>query len=113
MNLIFKFSTKRLIAERNLRKIEKKLDREPGNQKCFFYQSERKSEYHHLIPKSQGFEWIDRKDNLLPVGRTAHNILHSGCNEEIRMLPRFEEYLEKMEKLDKKYYNRYLLKLIK
>lgn len=107
------FSIKRLKAERSLRKVEKRLDREPSNQKCFFYQSERKSEYHHIIPKNQGLEWIDREDNLLPIGRTVHNILTFGCNSEIKILPRFNEYLEKMEQLNQNYYRRYLLKLSK
>ena len=110
---MFKFSTKRLIAERNLRRIEKKLDREPGNQKCFFYPIERKSEYHHIIPKSEGLKWVDVKENLLPVGRTAHNILTFGCNGDIKALPRFDEYLKKMNWLSISYYNRYMLKLSK
>ncbi len=110
---MFKFSTKRLRAERNLRKIEKKLDREPGNQKCFFYPSERKSCYHHIIPKSEGSPWITLEANLLPIGQTAHNILTFGCNSDIKVLPKFKEYLKKMNWLNDNYYNRYLLKLSK
>lgn len=108
-----KFSIKRLKAERNLRRIEKKLDQKPENQKCFFYSTERKSEYHHIIPKSEGLKWIDMKENLLPIGRTAHNILHSGINEAIKRLPWFGVYLEEMKKLNMQYYHRYIMKLAK
>lgn len=108
-----KFSIKRLKAERNLRRIEKRLDREPVNRKCFFYPSERKSCYHHIIPKSEGIKWIDMEENLLPIGLTAHNIITFGCNDEIKNLPRFNKYLRKMNWLNDNYFNRYLLKLSK
>lgn len=108
-----KFSIKRLKAERNLRRIERILDKKPENQRCFFYASERRNCMHHIIPKSEGLKWIDMEENLLPVGRTAHAILHNGCNSEIRALPRFKEYLRMMNWLNDNYYNRYLLKLSK
>jgi len=110
---MFKLSTKRLKAERNLRKIEKKLDQEPSNQRCFFYRSDKKDVYHHIVSKSEGLIWVDMEANLLPIGSVAHVILHSGYNKEINVLPHFKEYLEKMEQLDEKYYQRYLLKLTK
>jgi len=108
-----KFSIKRLKVERRLRKIEKKLDRESINRKCYFYPSERKSCYHHIIPKNEGLKWIDLEANLLPIGQTAHSILHNHSNSDIKTLPRFKEYLEKMKRLNISYYNRYLLKLEK
>ena len=108
-----KFSLKRLKIERNLRRIEKELNQKPEYRRCFFYASEKRDCYHHIIPRSQGLEWIAQKDNLLPIGRTAHNIIHFGTNGEIKFLPRFREYLEKMKKLNERYYNRYLIKLEK
>jgi len=108
-----KFSTKRLKAERSLRKIEKKMDQEPGNQRCFFYASEKTSCMHHIIPRSEGLKWIAMEANLIPIGLTAHHIIHAGINKEIICLPRFNEYLAKMKRLNEEYYQRYILKLSK
>lgn len=111
--MIRTFSLKRMKAERQLRKIEKELDQNPINSKCFFYPSEQKSEYYHISPKSEGLKWIAMKENLLPIGRTAHFILHNGTNREIKSLPRFQEYLKKMKNLNLGYYYRYKIKLEK
>ena len=108
-----KFSIKRLRAERNLRRIEKELKQEPVNSKCFFYPVEKRSCFHHIVNKSEGLKWIDRENNLLPIGHTAHKILHRGYNTDIICLPRFPDYLLKMKKLNEDYYNRYMLKLSK
>jgi len=108
-----KFSLKRLKAEYALRKIEQELDEKSENQRCFFYRSERKSEYHHIVPKSEGLKWIAMEANLIPIGLTAHHIIHAGINKEIICLPRFNEYLAKMKRLNEEYYQRYILKLSK
>lgn len=107
-----KHSYKRAIQERNLRKIEAELNQDEKNHYCFFYPNIPKMEYHHIISKAMNSELIDEKSNLIPISRYAHKILHNGTVKQLRELPaeRFREYLERMERLDKKYYSRFKLK---
>jgi len=108
-----RYSKKRQQAETELRRIEKELDQDESNLHCFFVPAQRKSCYHHIINKSEGLQWVAIKENLLPIGTWAHDVLTFGTNEEIKKLPMIKEYLELMEFLDKDYYQRYLLKLDK
>ena len=103
-----RLSLKRAKKERELRLAEAELDQIPENSRCWFYPSEAKREYHHIIPKSESFEMIAEKKNLLPAGGTAHNILDHGTNDEIMGLPRISEYLAKMKDLNEGYYNRFI-----
>jgi len=105
------YSKKRAVQERNLRKIERELEADPANDKCFFYPTERRSEFHHVCPKAQCPNLIDCKENLIPVGTTAHNILHRGTTYQIRRLRNLDKYLEKMKSLDEGYYNRFAMRL--
>ena len=105
------YSKKRQQQERNLRKIERELKADPANDKCFFYPFERRSEFHHIIPKSQNALLIDCKENLIPIGITAHNILHRGTTYQIKRLRNLDKYLEKMKSLDEGYYNRFAMRL--
>jgi len=108
-----KLSKKRAAQERRLRKVEAELDQYEENQYCFFFPSEPKTEYHHIIPKSQNAQLIDDKENLLPVGRRAHDILTFGATQDIRELPmdRLQLYLIRMAHVDYNYYRRFIVKL--
>jgi len=108
-----RYSKKRQQAEIELRKIEQELDRDEKNLHCFFISAQRKSCYHHIIPKSEGLKWVAMKENLLPIGTWAHDVLTFRPNEEIMKLRNIDEYLEKMKELNEDYYQRYLLKLEK
>jgi len=107
-----KYSYKRALQERNLRKIEKELDKDPENIVCFFYHHLLKKEYHHIIPKAHNQELIDCMGNLIPVSMDAHFVLHNGTVKQLRELPaeRFREYLSRMERLDQKYYFRFRMR---
>ncbi|MBA7527653.1 hypothetical protein ES705_19831 [subsurface metagenome] len=107
-----KFSYKRNLQERNLRKIEAELKVDPANDMCFFYPNRRRTEFEHICPKSQYPELIDCRENLIPISREAHYVITFGTVKQLRELPakRFREYLEKMEKLDRKYYSRFKMR---
>jgi len=108
-----RYSKKRQQAENELRRIEKELDQDEINLHCFFIPAQKKNEYHHIIPKAEGLQWVAMKENLLPIGTWAHDVLTFGKNEEIKKLPWIDEYLEMMELLNEDYYQRYMLKLSK
>jgi hypothetical protein len=99
-----KVSRKRASIDRQLRKAERELDRDERNLRCFFFPSRYKSEYHHIIPKSQAPHLIAAKENLLPVSRDVHNVLTFGTREEKEWLPRWSEYLERVKQLDTQYF---------
>ena len=100
-------SKKRARQERRLRKIEKELIAE-GNTRCFFYPRKSASCYDHVISKAHNSSLIDCKENLVPISTEAHFIIDHGTNEQIKELPNLFRYLEKMKKLDEKYYNRFM-----
>lgn len=100
---------KRKLQERNLRKIEKELNKDVSNMHCFFFPLDMKREYHHILPKSQFSEFIDCKENLIPVGTSAHWTLTFGTGRQLQNLPKFKEYLEKMKALNQQYYYRFCL----
>lgn len=100
---------KRKIQERNLRRIEKELNKDVSNMHCFFFPLDMKKEYHHILPKSQFPELIDCKENLIPVGTSAHYTLTFGTGRQVMNLPKIGQYLSKMKSLNEQYYFRYLL----
>jgi len=108
-----RYSKKRQQAETELRRIEKELDQDEKNLNCFFVLAYPKSEYHHIVPKSEGLQWVAKKENLLPISTWAHDVLTFGTNEIIMKLPNIYDYLLKMKKLNEDYYQRYMLKLSK
>lgn len=83
---------------------------DPANARCFFFRMEPRSCFDHCVPKSQNQDLIDCEENLIPISHRAHNIITFGTAEQMRQLPRFDEYLERMKKLDESYYNRFILK---
>ena len=100
-------SKRRASQERSLRKAERELNEE-GNDRCFFYPFLPRSEYHHLIPKSQNSLLIDCKENLIPISDLAHETITRGTSDQLRNLPNLREYLVRMKGLDEKYYNRFM-----
>ena len=100
---------KRKIQESNLKRIIKELNKDPKNFHCFFESENMRTEWHHILPRSQFPEHIDNPDNLLPVGFSAHWTLTFGTGRQIMNLPKIREYLEKMKALDQQYYFRYKL----
>jgi DTW domain-containing protein YfiP len=99
------YGTNRKEKERRLRQIIYDLKRDPRNDRCFFLRSDPRTEFHHIIPKSQRPDLIDCEENLLPISRRAHNIITHGTWAEMKQLPKIDKYLEKMCKLDQQYYN--------
>ncbi len=100
---------KRKQQEKNLRKIIKELNKDPKNFHCFFEPENMRTEWHHVLPKSQFPEHIDNPNNLLPVGFSAHHTLTFGTGRQIMNLPKIGQYLSKMKSLNEQYYHRYLL----
>ena len=105
-----KYSKKRQQQESNLRGIERKLKMDPANDRCFFFRMEPRSSFDHIIPKAHNQELIDCAENLVPISTRAHNIITFGTADQIRQLPRFDEYLERMKLLDEGYYRRFIMK---
>ena len=100
---------KRKQQEKNLRRIIKEKNKDPQNFHCFFEPENMRTEWHHILPKSQFPEHIDNPDNLLPVGFSAHYTLTFGTGRQLQNLPKFIKYLQIMRKLDVNYYYRYCM----
>jgi hypothetical protein len=107
--MIKKHSTKRAKAESELRKAESELKLNPVNDRCFFFPRDPRSCFDHIVPKSQNTSLIACKENLLPIGFKAHHIITFGSAEQIKNLPRINQYLQRMKELDESYYNRFLI----
>ena len=101
-------TAKRSRIESQLRRVERELKRE-GNERCFFCPHEPRSCFDHIVPKAHNTALIACKQNLVPIGLTAHNIITFGTAEEVKGLPRIREYLRRMKELDESYYNRFLV----
>jgi len=100
-------TAKRSRIESQLRRVEREL-KLAGNNRCFFL-PEPRSCFDHIVPKAHNTALIACKQNLVPIGLTAHNIITFGTAEQIMGLPRIKEYLRRMKELDESYYNRFLV----
>jgi hypothetical protein len=107
--MIRKHSIKRSRVESSLRRVERELKQNPSSSRCFFYPSEPRSCFDHIVPKSHNASLIDKRENLIPIGVTAHDIITFGTAEQVKSLPRINEYLRRMKALDESYYNRFLI----
>jgi len=102
-----KFSRKRSIQERKLRKIREKFATE-DNPRCFFYPYKRAIDLDHCVPRSQNQSLIAVEENLIPICREAHYILTNGTTKQIKELPNLQKYLNKMKELDPSYWGRFI-----
>lgn len=106
-----RFSKKRAAQERRMKKVQAELDDNPDNWSCWFFPEDPRTEYHHIIPRSYNTSLIDCKENQLPIGRRAHDILTFGTRDQIKALPKMVILLQRMADLDYSYYRRFAVKL--
>jgi hypothetical protein len=107
--MIRKHSIKRSRVESSLRRAERELKQNPANNRCFFFPQDPRSCFDHIVPKSQNINLINKRENLVPIGFRAHDIITFGTAEQVMSLPNINKYLQRMKSLDESYYNRFLI----
>ena len=101
-------SLKRARQERRLRKIEAEMIASGDYDKCFFYTYKHANCFDHIVPKAHNQSLIDCRENLVPICGEAHHIIDHGITKQIKELPNLDKYLNKMSKLDRGYYSRFI-----